>query len=396
MAGQPRILFCTGVFPPAIGGPGKIVEQLATALSNNGYKSIVLTFGGDDTINRPFSVARVSFSIPQPLRLLVMIVKTINLARKSDIIYSLDTYSSGFGAAIAAHLLRKPMIQRFSGDSVWESAFNAEKTSDNITDFQNKPHGLWTRLLLWRRNFILKTSQQIITDSEFLKNFLNNINSDANKVRVIRNPISALEHTDFDKEDFKKKNGLKTNVIMTMARLVPWKGVSLLIESMHDVLREHPDTSLAIAGTGPSEQELKKLTIGQNLNDSVIFLGNVTDPREKQKLYAVADVFSLNTFYESMSNVLLEAMAAGLPVVTTRAGGNPELVNNKNGILVHYNNKEQIAAAITKLLDDSELRQQLGENARQTVTQFTLEDFVNKNVSILKDVQPRTPQSKTL
>ncbi|MBI2050295.1 MAG: glycosyltransferase family 4 protein [Parcubacteria group bacterium] len=387
MAGQPRVLFCTGVFPPAIGGPGKIVEQLAGALSGNGYECRVLTFGRDDGASQPYDVNRIPLAIPQPLRLMMTLFKTLWLGRRADIIYSLDTYSSGFAAAIASQILRKPLIQRFSGDSAWESAFNAGETDDDIATFQNRPHGVRTKLLMWRRNFVLKTARTIITDSEFLKNFLQTIGIDASKVIVIRNPVEAQSSFDFDREAFKQEHGFKQNVILTMARLVPWKGISALIESMPDILASHPDTTLVIAGVGPSEQELKKLVNDQKIGNSVLFLGNVTDRQEKQKLYAATDVFVLNTFYESMSNVLLEAMAAGRAIVTTRAGGNPEFVNDENGMLVRYNDNVQMTSAIANLLDDAALRQKLGQQARQTVQQFTVENFVNENTKILTGVQ---------
>jgi len=387
MAGQPRVLFCTGVFPPAIGGPGKIVEQLAGALAGQGYACSVLAFGKDDRIARPCRVSRIPFWLPRPFRLCAALEATLWHAWNCDLIYSLDTYSSGFAAAIASRILHKPMIQRFSGDSAWESAFNARKTNDDIATFQNKHHGVRTRLLMWRRNFILKTARCIVTDSEFLKNFLQTIGIDVNKVTVIRNPIEVQSPANFDKEAFKRERSLKQNVILTMARLVPWKGVGALIESMHDVLASHPDTTLVIAGSGPSEAELKKLANGQKLGDSVLFLGKVTDAQEKQKLYGVADVFVLNTFYESMSNVLLEAMAAGRAIVTTRAGGNPEFLNDENGMLVYYNDKAQITSAIIKLLDDAALRQRLGERTRQTVQQFTFENFVQENVELLNRAQ---------
>lgn len=384
-----NILFCTGVFPPSIGGPGKIASELSDALSCEGYECAVLTFGADDGVSRPYDIIRLSFKIPQPFRLFATVLKTLWLARNADVIYSLDTYTSGFAAAIASRVLGKPLMQRVSGDSVWESAYNAGKTTDDITTFQNQPHDFATRLLIRRRNFILKTATAIVTDSEFLKNFLQTIGVGASKVTVIRNPIEIRAGADFDKRAFKQTYGLKQNVVMTMSRLVPWKGVGVLIESMSDVLRLHPETTLVIAGQGPSEQEIKKQANDKKLGNSIIFLGNVTDAEEKQRLYAVADVFVLNTFYESMSNVLLEAMAAGKAIVTTRAGGNPEFVNDQNGVLVHYNDKRQIAAAITKLLDDATLRQKLGENARQTVLQFTLENFVDKNLHVILSVVPR-------
>ena len=79
------------------------------------------------------------------------------------------------------------------------------------------------------------------------------------------------------------------------------------------------------------------------------------------------------------------SVASGIAIIATPAGGNPEFLNDENGMLVRYNDRTQITSAIIKLLDDAALRQRLGEQARQTVQQFTLENFVNDNIRIIKD-----------
>jgi len=151
---KPSILFSTGVFPPNLGGPAKITQGLAERLTEKGYKCQVITFGEDDGIKRDYPVERISFEIRQPFRLIRTFIKTLQLARKVDLIYALDTYTNGLTAALASKLLRKPLVLRFTGDSVWETAFNNGQTTDDITSFQKQDHGSEMRYLLWRRNLV--------------------------------------------------------------------------------------------------------------------------------------------------------------------------------------------------------------------------------------------------
>jgi len=386
MSNKPRILFSTGVFPPNIGGPAKIVERLASELADLGYTCHVITFGEDDHVTRSYKVTRIPFSIPRVFRLLKTLTKTIQLARKVDVIYALDTYTNGLTAALTSKLLGKPLILRFTGDSAWETAFNRGKTGDDVVTFQKQKHESGMRFLLWRRNLILKTAHTIITDCQFLKDLLGIIGIDTNKVTVINNPTEELLEVNFDKDIYKKANHLKDKVLMTMGRLVPWKGVQALIEVMPDILQKYPETSLAIVGTGPEEDKLKKLANDLELSKSVIFLGKITDKHEKKKLYDSTDVFVLNTFYEGMCNTLVEAMRERKPVITTRAGGNPEFANENNGILVEYNDKEQIKTAILDLLGDTERAHRLGDQGFQTAQLYTWEQLVQKNEDLILNI----------
>ena len=371
------ILFSTGVFPPNLGGPGKIVEGLANELSKQDYTPTVITLGNNDKIERSYKVERVSFSIPQPFRFLMLLIKTFFLTLKNDLIYTTDNYSNGFSSAIASKIFSKPLIARFTGDSVWESEFNQGKTELYITDFQNQNHGLLTKIKIWRRNFILKQAKNIITDCEFLKNVVSSFGINPEKITVINNPVDQNNQTD---------SADRKNNIFTMARLVPWKGIDTLIKAMPEIKKHIPDAKLLIAGEGPQIEELQKLVKELNLKDSVQLLGKITKKEEKQKLYDSSSVFILNTFYEGMSNTILEAMAQALPVVATRSGGNTEFVNDKNGILVDYNNTQQIIKAVIELLTNPEKAKELGQTGKQTTLKYTWDNLVEKNIKLINSV----------
>ncbi|MDP1709702.1 MAG: glycosyltransferase family 4 protein, partial [Candidatus Komeilibacteria bacterium] len=179
-----RILFCTGVFPPAIGGPGAVLTKLIPGLVERGFICTVATFGPDDNITRNYAVKRVPLSTPQPRRLLSVLAQIWRLARQHDLIYATDTYTHGLAAWLACKFQRKPFILRFTGDAAWESAFNQGVTEDYIVPFQTKWYGPKIAFRKWLRKQILKHADKIITDCEFLKNLVGIIGVDKNKVTV--------------------------------------------------------------------------------------------------------------------------------------------------------------------------------------------------------------------
>lgn len=125
-----------------------------------------------------------------------------------------------------------------------------------------------------------------------------------------------------------------------------------------------PNAEFLLAGDGPLRQELETEARELGLADSVRFLG---DRRDVAAVHASMDVAVLTSDSESLSNVILEAMAAGLPVVAFRGGGNPELVNAERGALVEPGNEAEFSNAVVRLLTQPALREELGRNARQFV-----------------------------
>lgn len=387
-----RVLFCTGVFPPLLGGPATVVERLASALSKRGYQVTVLTYGASDNHGRPYRVKRILISRPRPWRLLSLFWQTLVLARRADVIYAFDTYSHGLTAALAAKILRKPLILRFTGDSAWETEFNQGKTARDIVSWQNGRHGLTARLRINRRNFILRTAKKIITDCRFLRELLIKLGLSSEKIIVINNAVDIPIEIDSDEiQKFREQYQLKGRIILTIGRLVPWKGIRTLIKIMPEILKEFPDLNLLIVGRGPQENELKQLADELGLSDKVKLAGKIASPELKQKIYQLADIVVLNTFYEGMSNVLLEAMAAGRAIVTTRAGGNPEFVKNANGVLVDYNNAEQIKEALRELLVKPEQRRELGLAAQDTAKRYSWNNLIDKNISVILNIASVLP-----
>lgn len=120
-----------------------------------------------------------------------------------------------------------------------------------------------------------------------------------------------------------------------------------------------------IAGDGELRKKLENMALSFDLSaDKLEFLGICSD---MQKVYEQADVLVSTSVREGTSNVILEAMANGLPVIATRSGGTPDILNDQRGFLVEPDNEKELINAATKLILDKGLRNELGENGREFV-----------------------------
>ncbi len=141
-----------------------------------------------------------------------------------------------------------------------------------------------------------------------------------------------------------------------------YKNHSGFLRIAAQVRKQIPQAEFVLVGDGPLRQELEHEAASLGLGASAIFLG---DRQDMSAVLASLDVAVNPSDSESLSNVILEAMAAGLPVVAYNVGGNSELLSPERGALIPAGNETSFADAVQKLLADSALRQQLGHNARQ-------------------------------
>ncbi len=154
-------------------------------------------------------------------------------------------------------------------------------------------------------------------------------------------------------------------VILGIGRLHPQKNFELFLEIAADVLKQHPRATFLIAGTGPEEQMLKARAAELALGDRVQFLGPVADPRE---LYARADLLLLTSRYEGTPMVILEAMAAGVPIVAAALDGVREVLKDgEDAALVTPGDRGAFAERISAMLNAPEEAQRLARAARVKV-----------------------------
>jgi glycosyltransferase involved in cell wall biosynthesis len=157
----------------------------------------------------------------------------------------------------------------------------------------------------------------------------------------------------------------KRVLIGTVARLSAEKGLNIFLEAAKQLTAEFPEALFVIVGEGPERAVLEQQARMLGLEGKVIFAGARSD---LGGVYASLDVFIMTSFNEGMPLALLEAMAAGLPVVATRVGAIPSLIPDASkGALIEPGSSAAIVQAITPLLRDGELRRRVGENAREHV-----------------------------
>jgi glycosyltransferase involved in cell wall biosynthesis len=169
--------------------------------------------------------------------------------------------------------------------------------------------------------------------------------------------------------------GEKAFVVGTVARLDPVKDLGTLIRGVAK-LRTGRDMHLLIVGDGSERGALEGVAVETGLGSRAHFLGHRDDARQ---LLAACDVYANSSISEGVSLTILEGMAAGLPIVATRVGGTPEVVDESSGRLIPARDPELLTRAVLELANNPTLAASLGDGARQRVEQhFTLERMVRE------------------
>ncbi|MBU0495960.1 MAG: glycosyltransferase family 4 protein [Chloroflexi bacterium] len=152
-------------------------------------------------------------------------------------------------------------------------------------------------------------------------------------------------------------------LILCVARLVERKGIGDLLEAVAQIKAAGQRFRVRLVGTGSHAEPLHQRCVELGLEDVVEFVGYIQH-FDIPRIYTQADLFVLPSLNEGMPNAVLEAMAAGLPIITTYTGGTSELIRG-NGIIVPTRAPGAIAQALTELLDDAALRTSMGLRSRQ-------------------------------
>ena len=168
--------------------------------------------------------------------------------------------------------------------------------------------------------------------------------------------------------DFRKRRGIGRDefVALYVARFQAFKNHALLIDAFARFVGDHPAARLLLAGSGPLRERCEQQAAERGLADKVLFLGEVPYA-ELPAVYAAADAMAISSDYESFCFAAIEAMAMGLPVLTTDCAWVPRLVADGAGLVVPVGDPAAFAAGLKKLADNPALRQRLGAAGRQHV-----------------------------
>ena len=369
-----RVLIVTGIFPPDVGGPASYVPAMAAALTQRGHQVlgvVTLTDSPQDDRGRPYPVIRIARHQNRLLRRARVIWQVFRLARTADVVFLNGLVLEGI---VAAKLLRRRrVVVKVVGDLIWERARAAGATTLNLDEFQHARLPLWWRLLRRLQSAYMTMADLVITPSRYLEGITRGWGCAPARTLTIYNACDASidrrpAHPDKD--------------LVTVGRLVAWKGLGELVE-----LAAVAGWTLDIAGDGPLRAQLEEQI--RQLGDAgrrIRLLGAL--PKEQiPEAMRSARIFVLNSSYEGLPHVVLEAKAAGVPVIATAAGGTHEIVtNDQDGVLVPVGSTADLKRAVTELLADAGRRRRLVAAAQAQVEKLSFDRMVSATEAALLPV----------
>lgn len=350
----------------------KFEMVLVSGLSQESH----MTDSEREAVNRQINDARVDgvkiVPIPSLLRRisplidfralydLVRIIKT----EKPDVVHT-HTSKAGILGRIAAKIARVPLIIHTPHGHVFFGHFGP----------------ILSKIFLRVERLFGPLTDRVVvlTDGEsrdyqdlnvYPRDKLVKIHSGVDIDKFKRVPVSAVEK--------KRSLGLPQNVPVVgfIGWLLPIKGPMHLLKAMEDVWQDHEDTILVFTGKGDLDVDLRSAALRTGANGRVNFLGWRSDI---DQIMPIFDILVLPSLNEGMGRVLVEAMAAGKPIVASSVGGIPELVkHDHNGLLVPPGDEKALAAGIKLLINSPERAKMMGQCGRRLCNQFSVDAMVEK------------------
>lgn len=280
--------------------------------------------------------------------LLSLLVYLIRHRKKFDVIHCHSANSEAAIGVFAGSLVHKPVLIR----PMASGAFGDLKKLEKDCSLGGTK---WMQRQLGRANAVVALNQQVVDE-------MRELGIAEDRFYFIPNGVEMRPGS--RERSYALRGPLR---IVFVGRIHPQKGLPTLLRALGRLAHDEPGLSwqLSLAGTGPSEGELKALADELGIAQGVKFLGQI-DPVEA--LLEESDCFVLPSLSEGMSNALLEAMAQGLPCIATGIPGNDSLIQHGcNGLLVSPDDDQALAEAIAALARDESLRRKLGQQAVKTV-----------------------------
>lgn len=373
-----------------IGGVASVVGNLADCLSRRGHEVLFLNSGSSHrvkpkttqlgfkgfelnlclpTSERSRFVSAVLFAVRFPIGLfkLIWLIKKHGI-EIVNIHYPAESF---FYFAFCRKLLSIKLITSVHG-------------ADMLPDGKAKAHYPWPiRLLLNASDRIVAPSNAYREDVAMIFPHLRE------KMVSIHNGVDL---TEFESPSGTRQCAERSRYLLCVAMHNEKKGIDVLLQGFARIQNNHPLLRLVLAGDGPLRPQFEKLASSLGIAERVDFLGR-QNRRQVMDLLRGCEIFVLASRSEPFGIVLLEAMACQKPIISTRVGGIPEIIEHKeNGILIPPDNPAALAEALTVLLDDPQLRTTIASQGFKTVhqrfgTQFTALGYE----TVFTEVQGRRP-----
>jgi len=370
-----KILHITSTFLPLVGGQEKVVYELAKRQIKLGHEVHVLTTDlmTEEKTKQEEEIEKIKV-IRFHNRLYLggygYCPKAINWLKKNyskfDVIHShgYNRYLSEFAIPVLAGKKR-----------VIFTPHGFIHTKKNM--FFKKIHGFTFGRKIQKADICTGLTKLDFEDYQRL-------GVDKNKIKVIPNGVETKEFdkiTNKEVLEFKKKYKLSNKTLLYVGRIHQSKGIGYILKAIKDI-----DCQFLIVGKDAGHKnQLGKEVKELGIIKKVIFTGMVSD-KELAIAYKSADIFVLFSEWEGFGVTLIEAMAAGLPLVTSNRGAIPYVVENeKQGFIVEYKNVNRLAEKLKMLLKDDKLRKDLGKNGKIKAKQYEWEQVTKSYLEIYKD-----------
>lgn len=409
----PRLCFLLESFLPTPGGLELHAYQLAERLISKGVELFVLTLQDEHTsaeLERVGNVLVRRIPSPGPLKgkvwkalafIPLIYVKTFYLLIRYLNRYDMIVVSGSKIFSIPAMLVsifgqKKCIIKAESPMELWEDIPTESLRRMNLSLPQKLLRSILLKLSWIIRNSLIKRANCFVSISSEIRRELISLKVDPQKIRPIPNGIDLDKFSSVSVDEklrIRQKLSLPTDkVVFTFTgRLAASKGLPLLVEIWKELVKKYQHIHLVLVGSGKGsfdscEDELRDYIKVSKLERSVSLTGEVDNVYDYLQ---ASNVFVFPSEYEGFGLSIVEALACGLPTVTTRVGVAIELIENyKNGILVNPKDQEGMQTAMEWLLDHKSLWADIGTNARKSmVEKYSMEVVAEKYLEMFMGLQ---------
>jgi glycosyltransferase involved in cell wall biosynthesis len=373
-----NVLVVSGIWPPDVGGPASHAPEVARFLQERGWGVAVVTTAPAPPAPEPYPVHWVSRRLPPGARHVAGAALVARHARGADVVYTTGTFGR---SSLGARAARRPYVLKLTADPAFERARRRGFVPGDLAAFQEGGGGLASSLLRRARDLELRGAAHVFTPSAFLRELAISWGVRPERVSVLPNPAPAVPEL-VPREELRAGLCVEGPVLAFAGRLTAQKSLHVALEAVAEL----DDVTLLVAGEGDELGSLRARADELGLNGRVRFLG--PQPRDRVlELFRAADAAILSSAWENFPHTVVEALAAGTPVIATDVGGVREAVEDGvNGLLVPPGDSDALAAAVRRYLGDEALRRRLRERAQPSVERFSAESLLGELEAVLRRV----------
>ena len=283
-------------------------------------------------------------------------------------------------AAVGAGLARRPLVVKLVADEAYERERRAGRFDGTLEEFQHVRRGLRARALRASRTAALRRARHVLVPSAYLREIALGWGLAPHRVEVVPNPAPELPSHP-SRDEARSALGIHGLAFGTAGRLTAQKSLGDALDAVARV----PDVELLVLGDGPQRASLERHAAELGVSERVRFLGTGTRD-DVLTLFRAVDVALLTSAWENLPHTLLEALAAGTPVVATAVGGIPEVVvDGANGLLVPPGDVDALTWAMERLVRDDGLRGRLAAAAPGSVEELAEPRILRRIVRAIED-----------